>query len=229
MKRRDIPVVLIFLLLIAFFSIPVSRKAYETAYKAMPILITFFKFAVMATGGEMVAQRFSTGHYLNRGFGILPKMIIWGLLGISIYWAFVIFSNGAPVLLPHFNKTPEPASRILTAFIISFSTNITFAPMMMLTHHLTDMHIAANKGRFPLRDSPLPAAGRCGGGGRGRLCRRRDGVVFFVIKKTIPLFWIPAHTVTFLLPEQFRTLFAAGLSVVLGILLGALKAKDSLS
>ncbi len=220
MKRRDIPVVLIFLLLIAFFSIPVSRKAYETAYKAMPILITFFKFAVMATGGEMVAQRFSTGHYLNRGFGILPKMIIWGLLGISIYWAFVIFSNGAPVLLPHFNKTPEPASRILTAFIISFSMNITFAPMMMLTHHLTDMHIAANKGRFPLRDfAVLP------------LLKKIDWQKMwgFVIKKTIPLFWIPAHTVTFLLPEQFRTLFAAGLSVVIGILLGALKAKDSQS
>jgi len=220
MKRRDIPVVLIFLLLIAFFSIPVSRKAYETAYKAMPILITFFKFAVMATGGEMVAQRFSTGHYLNRGFGILPKMIIWGLLGICIYWAFVIFSNGAPVLLPHFNKTPEPASRILTAFIISFSMNITFAPMMMLTHHLTDMHIAANKGHFPLRDfAVLP------------LLKKIDWqkIWGFVIKKTIPMFWIPAHTVTFLLPEQFKTLFAAGLSVVIGILLGALKAKDSQS
>ncbi len=220
MKSRDIPVILIFLLLIAFFSIPVSRKAYESAYKTLPVLVTFIKFAVMATGGEMVAQRFSTGRYLNRGFGILPKMIIWGLLGISIYWAFVIFSNGAPVLLPHFNKTTELASRILTAFIISFSMNISFAPMMMLTHHLTDMHIASNKGRFPLKNfAVLP------------LLTQIDWQKMwgFVIKKTIPMFWIPAHTVTFLLPEQFRTIFAAGLSAVLGILLGAVKAKDNLS
>ena len=42
----------------------------------------------------------------------------------------------------------------------------------------------------------------------------------FVFRLTIPLFWIPAHTVTFLLPTQYRTLFAALLSVVLGILLG---------
>jgi len=42
----------------------------------------------------------------------------------------------------------------------------------------------------------------------------------FVFKKTIPFFWIPAHTITFLLPAQYRTAFAALLSVALGILLG---------
>jgi hypothetical protein len=41
----------------------------------------------------------------------------------------------------------------------------------------------------------------------------------FVYKKTIPFFWIPAHTVTFLLPAEIRVLFAVVLSVVLGLLL----------
>ena len=41
----------------------------------------------------------------------------------------------------------------------------------------------------------------------------------FVFKKTIPLFWYPAHTVTFLLPGDARVLFAALLGVILGILL----------
>jgi hypothetical protein len=41
----------------------------------------------------------------------------------------------------------------------------------------------------------------------------------FVFKKTLPLFWIPAHTITFLLPAEFQVLFAASLSIVLGILL----------
>jgi hypothetical protein len=41
----------------------------------------------------------------------------------------------------------------------------------------------------------------------------------FVLKKTIPLFWIPAHTLTFLLPVEFQILFAAILGVVLGVIL----------
>jgi hypothetical protein len=41
----------------------------------------------------------------------------------------------------------------------------------------------------------------------------------FVFKKTIPLFWIPAHTITFMLPSQYQVLFAASLSIVLGVLL----------
>lgn len=41
----------------------------------------------------------------------------------------------------------------------------------------------------------------------------------FVFKKTIPFFWYPAHTITFLLPGEMRVLFAAILGVVLGVLL----------
>jgi hypothetical protein len=41
----------------------------------------------------------------------------------------------------------------------------------------------------------------------------------FVFKKTIPFFWIPAHTITFMLPPDLRVLFAASLGVVLGVIL----------
>jgi hypothetical protein len=41
----------------------------------------------------------------------------------------------------------------------------------------------------------------------------------FIFKKTIPFFWIPAHTITFLLPPEFRVLFAALLGIALGIIL----------
>jgi len=40
-----------------------------------------------------------------------------------------------------------------------------------------------------------------------------------VYKKTIPFFWIPAHTISFLLPAAYRTLFAALLGVALGLIL----------
>jgi len=50
----------------------------------------------------------------------------------------------------------------------------------------------------------------------------------FVFKKTIPFFWIPAHTITFLLPADFQVLFAALLSVMLGLILAiaSLKSKN---
>jgi hypothetical protein len=41
----------------------------------------------------------------------------------------------------------------------------------------------------------------------------------FVFKKTIPLFWIPAHTLTFCLPQDLQVLFAAFCSVILGLFL----------
>ena len=43
--------------------------------------------------------------------------------------------------------------------------------------------------------------------------------VSFTLFKTVPLFWIPAHTVTFLLPQEYQVMMAASLSVALGIIL----------
>ncbi|HNW48075.1 MAG TPA: hypothetical protein PKK88_00005, partial [Bacteroidales bacterium] len=49
------------------------------------------------------------------------------------------------------------------------------------------------------------------------------GFLKFVVGKTIPLFWIPAHTITFMLPDQYKVLFAASLSIVLGLILSYAK------
>jgi len=53
----------------------------------------------------------------------------------------------------------------------------------------------------------------------GRFIREIVGV-------TIPVFWIPAHTITFLLPGQYRVLFAASLSIVLGLILSLAKMRN---
>jgi hypothetical protein len=47
----------------------------------------------------------------------------------------------------------------------------------------------------------------------------------FVFKKTIPFFWYPAHTITFMLPSDQRVLFAAVLGIVLGVLLAVAASK----
>ena len=41
----------------------------------------------------------------------------------------------------------------------------------------------------------------------------------FVFKKTIPIFWIPAQTINFLLPGEYRVLVAAIYSIILGVIL----------
>ena len=47
--------------------------------------------------------------------------------------------------------------------------------------------------------------------------------VSFTLFKTVPIFWIPAHTLTFLLPSEYQVMLAALLSVALGIILNLRK------
>ncbi len=200
--------------LAAFFLVPDTRHLYETAYGRAPVLLSFLKFALLATAGEIVAMRLRTGNYHTDGFGVLPKMVVWGLLGVTIYWAFIIFATGTPNVFPALKTLPEPWDRVAVAFAISFFMNIIYAPPMMLTHHLTDRFISDHNGRFPV--SQLNVLD---------LMKKIDWDKMwgFVFKKTIPLFWIPAHTITFLLPEQYRVLFAVMLSVILGLILGSVR------
>ncbi len=200
--------------LAAFFLIPDTRHLYETAYGQAPVLLSFLKFALLATAGEILAMRLRTGNYRTDGFGVIPKMIVWGLLGVTIYWAFIIFASGTPNVFPVLKKLPDPWGGVAIAFAISVFMNIIYAPPMMLTHHLTDRFIANHDGRFPI--SRLNVL---------NLLKQIDWDKMwgFVFKKTIPLFWIPAHTITFLLPEQYRVLFAVVLSVILGLILGSVR------
>jgi hypothetical protein len=194
-----------------FFLFPGTRSLYEQAYSAVPILVTFLKFALLATGGEWFAKRIRDHSYSVKGFGLLPKALIWGTLGIFIYWAFQIFGSGVPAAFPFIKSPSGFGMKLLGAFLTSMMMNLIFSPVLMLTHHLTDKYIVLNHGRFPLRKTAVQPLFEAIDWNR---------MWGFVFAKTIPFFWIPAHTITFLLPAQYRTLFAALLSVVLGILLG---------
>jgi len=194
-----------------FFILPGTRSLYDAAYTAAPVLVSFIKFALLATGGEWIAKRIKDHSYSLKGFGLFPKTIVWGVLGVFIYWAFQIFGRGVPAAFPFISQASTFWMRLLGAFLTSLFMNLIFSPVLMLTHHITDKYIALNHGKFPLNKikiQPMLEAidwSRMWG---------------FVFKLTIPLFWIPAHTITFMLPAQYRTLFAALLSVILGILLG---------
>jgi hypothetical protein len=92
--------------------------------------------------------------------------------------------------------------------------NLTFAPTMMLTHRMTDTWL------------DLRYEGKYAGVADVVACIDWNGFVSFVLLKTIPLFWIPAHTVTFLLPPEYRVMMAAMLSIALGAILAFAKKKS---
>ena len=226
MKKSDIGVlVVIVLLLLPFFIFPQVLKAYEKLNAAHGYLLSFIKFAILATFGECLGLRIRTGKYNKPGFGLMPRAIVWGFIGVTIKIAFVIFGEGAPMMLKslggHFPDT-NPADilrqpgfsaiKLLAAFSVSVTLNLFFAPVFMAFHKITDMHILHTSGTLKGFFTPVPA---------GKYIREADWFTFwnFVLKKTIPFFWIPAQTITFLLPEGSRILVAALYSVILGVLL----------
>ena len=82
----------------------------------------------------------------------------------------------------------------------------------MTIHKITDTHILNTGGTLKGFFSPIDF--------RSIFVNLNWDVQWnFVFKKTIPLFWYPAHTITFLLPAEMRILFAALLGIVLGVLL----------
>ena len=85
--------------------------------------------------------------------------------------------------------------------------------------HITDAHIAIHGGKLKALISPIQMAERFA-------ALNWQAQWGFVFKKTIPFFWYPAHTITFLLPTEQRVLFAALLGIALGVLL-ALSSKKS--
>lgn len=184
------------------------------------MVMSFLKFAILSTTGELLGLRISTGVYYRKGFGVLPRALVWGLLGLGINMAFIVFSSGVPVFLEYLGVKNTAAvmagtltlEKVGIALMISVVLNSIFAPVFMTLHKVTDTHILATGGTMKGLFSPIPV---------GKILQEMNWKVQweFVFKKTIPLFWYPAHTITFLLPAEMRVLFAALLGVVLGVFL----------
>ncbi len=226
MKKQDLLFILVLISL--FLPFILWSDAYDFLFdpskglnSRYPLFVAFAKFAVLATMGELLGIRIQTGKYFKKGFGVVPHAVVWGLLGISIKIAFDIFAYGtigfSNTVLGINNAQavlagPFTWNKLLIAFLISFFLNTMFAPVFMTVHKITDIHIATMGGSLKSLITPIPV--------REIITSMNWDVQWnFVFKKTIPLFWIPAQTVNFLFPEQFRVLNAAILGIVLGVIL----------
>ena len=90
--------------------------------------------------------------------------------------------------------------------------NIFYAPVLMTVHKITDTHIEDTGGSIRGLFSKMDITS---------ILRKIDWDMHygFVLKKTIFLFWIPAQTVNFLMPEELRVLIAAIYGIILGVIL----------
>ena len=165
---------------------------YISLVKAHPVTTAMAQFAVLGTLGEM-ASRWLAGRRFFFPFGArgtLLRMLGWALLAVCIKYAFTGFVAFVDGLTAH-GLLPELGAAG-RAFAVSLSMNLQFGPFLVLVHRLIDNAID----------------------GKPNWANLDKGLL------SLLWFWVPAHTVTFLLPLELRIGLAAVWSVALGLILG---------
>ncbi len=220
MKKKDIIFIIEIIIIISLFIFKPTRIFIEEKTNSNPYIMGFIKTSILATSGELLASRIATKKYFSKK-GFFLRFIVWGFLGMGFVLMFNIYSSGVinsinKNLLPYFSNT-NFFTKVYQAFMISLIMNLTFAPAFMLLHRVTDTYIDLSEGNIKvLTKTKL-----------NQVTANIDWKNYFefVILKTIPFFWIPAHTITFLLPENYRVLMAGVLSIALGLILTLSKMK----
>jgi len=169
-------------------------EAYINWVVSNPLLSASIQFAILGTLGEVISKVVQTKR-LEWPFGFfvtLLKMVAWAVLGVIIKFGFVGMKGCVRALLDHGLLPGMLASGLGWAVTVSVVTNVFFGPQMMAFHRLEDNLI----------DRKLDFRG---------------------IQKawfTLIWFWIPAHTVTFMMPKHYQIGLAAAWSLALGLIMG---------
>ena len=196
------------LLITALFVLPQTREDFIQLTANYPYMMGFIKFALLATMGELLALRLAKGVWIHP-VGMIAKIAVWGLIGVLITFMFSFYSKGVSAMLEQvkFSQRASLLSTVYPAFLTSVIMNLTFGIVFMAMHRMSDtyieMHFAHKR---PSLKELIQSI-------------HWDNFINFVVFKTIPLFWIPAHTITFSLPSQYRVVVAAYLSIILGVIL----------
>ena len=235
MKKTDfITLIVVAAVVCGFAFIPGAWEWFNTTTKNHGLLMRFFKFAILCTFGEMLSMRIREGVYIKKGFGLLPKIMVWGMIGVVIASAMIIFRTGTVRLLDggfHLGGKasewfevkngvipPLTWGKVFVALCVSTLMNTLFAPIFITFHKITDIHIAETGGTLKgFFSSPLNIG--------EALSKKINWEIHygFVIAKTIPFYAIPANTIVFLLPPTLQVLAAALVGVSLGLVLSIKK------
>lgn len=196
---------------ILVLSIPSSRESFMEATTAHPYMGGFIKFTILATMGDLLGIRIVKGDYVLPK-GLHYRTVIWGIIGLMVTLVFSVFMGGVAVAQAD-GRLPFNGSLFAQAFFGSTIMNLTFGPMMMVFHRFTDMYLDLKYEKVGEKVTI------------SQLVDINDwhSLVEFSWIKTCILFWIPAHTIVFLLPGEYRVLVSAFLSIALGLLLAIAK------
>lgn len=198
------------LLWAAVLVVPTTREVFMAMTQAYPYISGFFKFFVLATMGDMLGARILHGQW-QKTKGLIFKAIIWGIIGMMITLAFTLYSEGV-LAAQDIGRLPFHGSKFGHAFLTSVMMNITFAPFMFLFHKFSDLYIDVKyRGMKKVTINDL--------------VKEVDFnmLIGFSMLKTIPFFWIPCHTLVFLMPPQYRVVASAFLSIALGLMMAIAK------
>ena len=196
---------------------PSTHALFVATTKIHPYLMGFVKVAILATMGELMSLRIVAGEW-EKPVGLHYRAFVWGLLGMAFVIVFHIFAVGIAgsmnkALLP--TTANQGINKVLFALFTSTFMNLAFGPTFMLFHRVTDTFIDLGEGRLN-KIMKVKLAD---------VIDKIDfhGFISFVVIKTIPIFWIPAHTVTFMLAPEYRVLMASFLSIAMGGILAFAK------
>jgi hypothetical protein len=192
---------------VALLALPDGREWFAATTKAHPFLMGAAKFGLLGTMGELLGKKIVAGRWIVRGIRLEQRVLVWCAFGVMFTVVFPLFSFGVEGLL-RAGLVPGDGNVWATAFWKSFFMNVIFAFPMQVSHRITDTLIDRRQlfsPSWPLVDVFVSI----------------DWPTMFRVAGAACIwFWIPAHTVTFLLPPEFRLMCAALLAIALGAILG---------
>ena len=167
-------------------------NTYVEFVKAYPIYSAMIQFAILGTLGDVISK------WVQRNNFSLPyklsvvvlKMIEWAIIAITIKYAFVGYQGFVDDLIAH-QLLPD-LGLFGRALAVSVTMNLQYGLFLVIFHRILD-NLIAKQNNWKNID-------------KGML--------------SLIWFWIPAHTITFMLDKPYQIGLAAIWSVVLGFILG---------
>ncbi len=167
-------------------------NSYIDLVKAYPIYSAMVQFAILGTLGDIISKWMQQAKIFlpYKWTIIILKMAEWAVIAITIKYAFVGFQGFVDSLIEH-QLIPE-LGKFGSAFTLSAMMNLQYGLFLVIFHRVLDNLIAREKNWKNIDKGML----------------------------SLIWFWIPAHTITFMLDKPYQIGLAAIWSVVLGTILG---------
>lgn len=169
-------------------------ELYMTWVQKSPIISTIIQFAILGTIGEIISKWLvqKSFRYPFSFTMTLWKMLVWAALGVGTKYAFKGFTGFVNALMDNQMWPAFQARTFGYAFSLSALMNLQFGLFLVIMHRVLD-NLPEKKKNWKNLDKSM---------------------------YSLLWFWIPAHTVTFMVQDALRIGLAAIWSVALGLILG---------